>query len=383
MDRTILAEIRCEAIPWDGTLAPQLRDAWSRLVAVDRQAHIFAYPEWTELACQCGSMVPWQLLVFRQGNETVGLIPLRKRSPWTAENPSIFSPDYAPLLVDPEAEERVFDSLADWMKTTRNIGLLHLGPCSDQRYRELLHRACASRGLYTQERLLSAPFWVPLPSEWKDFLAGQTRSIRKDLRVAEERLHRDFQDITFNLLDSVSPESERAIDDLVRLYRVRWSDQAGGCFFDDEHNTEHFRHLMRWALEEGYALIPHLQVNGEAVAISVVFRCPHRDSIILHVIARDMDALPSYYAPGTFINVRSLQWAIEHGYTSASLGSGKNEFKSALGEERDPSWEVSIARSAHAYRLYSTLERGLHIATRLPVHLAYHLRHPGQRATGV
>jgi CelD/BcsL family acetyltransferase involved in cellulose biosynthesis len=365
-----------EVMRWRGALTPWLEDAWRVLLRQHASAQIFACPEWSTFAAQSGIISSCQVVVVRHGEKPIGLFPLHLRSPWVAETVSLLAPDHPAFLIDADAMEEALSGLATWFASQRSIQLLLLTPWTDIAHSHLIHAALHRQQLATRERFLSPTYCISLPTRWEDYLQGLGQSTRKSIRTTEKRLQRDFPDLQCTVLTTPSPASEQALQDFLRLYRQRWADQVGGSHFHDRKYATFFLQAMRWALAAGLAAIPVLSLAEKNVAVSTILRQPQRQDAIFHMIARDTETMPGgYYAPGTFLNVRSLQWAIAQGITTVNIGSGKGDHKRLLGGKEEAVYEITIARSAQALTYCPLFDRGFHIVRRLPAHVQYYLQH--------
>lgn len=371
---TRLSGVSAEVVTWEGNLDEPIIAAWRDLVRRDDQSQVFAFPEWVATAYRVGITSPWRVVLITQDTHPIAIFPLHCEQLWTASGLSLLAPDHASAVIDPQAEEAAFTGLMRWFAAQWNVGVLKLGPCGNSRHRELFHFACASHGLVSRDHESTSTVWIDLPSSWDAYLSELGAATRKSVKTAEKRLLRDFPDLQFSMLICPSSESDAALDALMQLYRLRWAQQVGGSLFHHTKNVEFYHQMVTWALGEGLAAVPVLRIDGKVIAVSTIFRLPQRPSAIFHMIARDTERLSGYYAPGIFLNMQSIQWAIEQGIRTINIGSGKNEHKVLLGGREESIWELSAARSEFILKVVPRIERGLHVTGRAPLHLWHHLR---------
>lgn len=374
-----VAELRYETFAMNAAIPTPVRRVWEYLVSRDTTAKIFSYPEWVSLASQAGVTSPWRLLVISHGDRPIGLLPLHKPSPWNAESIAPLSADHVSMLIDPRDAPLAFSGIAEWFRSQHAVRLLTIGPCGNAHYKTLFLQACRERQLATHEQAFPPSIWIPLPEQWEGYLEELGAATRKSIRTAEKRLTRDFPDLQCEILTTPGDAIDMALQELIRLYRLRWGNQVGGSYFHDARNVDFFLCVMQWALSRGYAAVPRLSVGGKTVAVSTILHVPGQDYAFFHLIARDMDALPSYYAPGIFINMHSIRWAMQQGIRQINIGSGKSDHKLLLGGTPEPIWGISVAHSAVALGLATRSSRALHVIRRLPVHLWYHLQQQGRK----
>ena len=374
MESTLLSDIRCVAVPWDGALAEPLYTTWQHLLHADSPAQIFDYPEWLAFAGQAGAVTPWKILVIHQGDRPIGLIPLQRQTPWSAGILSHASPGHAPMLIDPATEDAAYAGLAAWFAKERRLPMLRLDSIADERRLWKLHQACQAQGLYVRQRPMPPMMRLELPDSWEAFHAQLGYATRKSTKKVERRLLHDVPGLRWQMLTEYNAESERVFEEMIRVYRVHWGQQAGGCFYDDPRNVASYRQSIRWALEQGYAALSVLTLDEQVIVALSLFRLPHQTVSHFHIVARDMETLSGYYSPGMFLMLQTIRWEIARGTTCIDIGAGKNEYKVLLGGQENPAWEIAITRSPAMRVLVPAMERGLHITRRLPVHLHYQLR---------
>ena len=374
MTLTIRQDVTYHLVPWQGSDFNRVRDAWDYLATVDLQAPVFNYREWFELGCEASALSLWGVLLIEKADRPVAVFPLRKRSPWSWEVASFFGNGDLQVLIDPLYEEMAWHELAAWIAHTPQVGYFSLGAVEQAARVELLVEACRQHGLFPHvKRCAATDVWAPLTATWEAFEQHIGRAAAKDLRRAERRMNDYYPEQTMEFL--TDPEACReALAELMVLYRQRWGHRDLRCCFNDTSNVLFYQRAVDWAVRRGYGMISVLRVNGKPVALETLFRTSRRGTLYMHICARDAAMLPNRFSPGIVEAMHVFRRAIAEEMTSVNLGVLAMPYKMLFGGVEYPRWEVAVARSPLHQCALPALDRGLHIAHRLPVHTGYHLR---------
>jgi CelD/BcsL family acetyltransferase involved in cellulose biosynthesis len=364
---------QCECRPLTPELDTETRAIWHSVLALVPDTPIFAFPEWLECAVRCGVLRNVQLLIVREREIPIAVIPIHQTVPgkWSVAAP--FSMTGAAIIVSPTRSAQTCAGVGAWLRTQASPGLLTLHGCS------LLHDTLADT-LHAQElalrrQSLPASQLVPLAESWEAFVQGRGRSTRRKLHTLHTRLHEGIPGITVELITH-EDEVDDAMSALIHLYRQRWADQVGGSPLCPSCNAAFLHQTMRWVVRQGYGVIPVIRYHGHPIALGTVLALPGQSTAYYQFTARDTthDVPALAHSVGTALSIIVVEWAIAHGYTQLNMGHGNTRYKQALGGEPVPNWQLTIASSPFAHAILPPFHRVLHIMSRLPVHLDYHLR---------
>lgn len=371
MQPTRTTHIRYEVVSWYGPLEPHPGEAWDYLAKYIPETPIYNYRAWFEIAYEAGVIQPWGVVIVRFGDRPIGLFPLQKRTPWSWELIAYFAQGGPQWLIDPAMALEAWQGLGDWMRNTPGVHLLYLGSCHDAGLLAKWREAFRTRHLATSARISKAVMvWSDLPASWEDFLSAIGRISRKDMLRAEKVLQRDFPDTEVRFLSNPD-ECARALDELITLYRQRWSRQFGGCCFDEAKKIAFYKRAFTWAVEQGYATMSVLRVRQRNIVLSTKFHLPGQSVLYEQFVARDLATLPARYSPGIVEFSRTVRWAIGQGITRINLGVGQSRYKSMFGGKSQLQWEILAARSPLAARVLPRIDRSMYLVTRIPVYLCY------------
>lgn len=366
-----LAQVQVEALPWRGDLDRQTLDVWRTLLAHHQQLPVFCYPEWLLAACNAKALMPWRILVIRQAQHPLAIIPLRKRTRWTAEVCLPLAEDFPMLITNPAEEELVWLSLAQWLHETPGIHLLSLGRWRETERMTALQQTACAQGAYAYLREVWPDIWISLPATWEEYFTSLGQSTRKTLQRRERQLTRDFGEAI--QVDILTEEATclAALEEFFALHHQRWQGHRGS-YFDNPHNVTMYREVIRWMANKGYLAMPILRFHGRTVVVGTIFHIPGQQAAYAHCLVRDTNVLPSNYSPGTVLTTHVIRWAIAHGIQRLSLGLSAHAYKFLFGGKEMTRSEVFLASSYQDARLYSKLDPAIHILAHLPSELRYY-----------
>lgn len=283
--------------------------------------------------------------------------------------------DYLSLLVAPGWEARVLDVLATWLCGKRLSGgraptgdptpawdalELEAVPQHDARIGELVERMSWFGA--PVERQPGPNCWrLNLPATWDAYLAGLSKSHRKQLRRLERRLSDDPR-ARWQTVRNLS-EFPRAFEILVDLHqRRRASLGEPGCFASTRFTSFH-REVARRFCQTGHLRLHWLELDGEPIAVEYGLA----GGGVAYAYQSGLDPLRLEEEPGRLAGVSLLQSAWADGLTAIDFLRGDEPYKAHWRAEPQPTWNLRLAApwvSARArHRLWQT-GRGLTAAAR-------------------
>lgn len=358
------AAITYEVFPWQGELPPTVYAAWQQLIEVIPETPVFSYPDWVAGACLEGAMCPWQVVIVRHGTRLVGLLPLRRRTPWSAEVITLLSPGFPPLLVDPTEEAAAWTGFSAWLHSRTGIGLLSLGRHNDPQRIAGLARGAVEHRLPFQARKANVSVWAELPESWEAFLAGLAHSVRDNVRNAEPRLCRQVPNVSIELITDADAGA-RAADTLIRLSSHQWQNRGKKSTLHDPPVAAFYRRMLVWGITQGCALLAALRVEDRTVAVATLFHLPGQEAAYYHAVGRDLEALPAKFSPGIILLARLIRVAIARGARRLNMGQGVLPYKLWIGGQSYQQWECFVARSAWDALVQPRLDPAIHHLRRL------------------
>lgn len=364
--------ITYDALPWPDALDSTLHEHWSRLATTHP---VFHQPAWCLAARDAGVITPWRLLVIRQQDELLGLLPLARRSPWSGEIVAPLAHSFPPRVFAPGYERACWQGVAAWFRAASGLGMLSLGLTSSREQVDAFTQACDSLGLTPRCTPAESAIVLALPASWDAYLAGLDKHTRKVIRRVESLLAEEYPTVTATVVEDAG-ESAAIMTALARLYRLRWRDTTAGTVntFDDPRHVRFYQAVMADALRHRRLGVGVTHLDDRMIVVMTIFHTPGQQTAYGHFIARDVSALPNRYSPGIFLLLHQIRWLIGRGASVLHLGVGNTGYKTILGGVEQPQWALSVARSPYHAALLSHIERGIHLAHRLPLHLRQHLQ---------
>ncbi len=354
-----MAAVEHQVIPLRGFLPDAVRHDWDALLAGYAVVTPFHLADWYEIAWRSRMIALRDVILFRHAGRPVGLLAIQRRTRWTVEAPSALSAEAPPFLWTPGEEAAVLDGLAAWLRADTRIGMVSLGRFR----REQIERMAAlivERGLIAQVRPVCGTVWAELPATWEDYLAGLTKSARSNVRRAESLIRQDFPDAQLEMCNDVA-DAVNAVEELIRLNCLRWRGEEH-TYMEDPRTAAFYRRIIRLLVMQGRAAVGLLRVGGKAVAAASVLHLPGQPVACLHVVGRDLHALPKRYSPGILLASQTIRWAIERGATAFSLGQWVMPYKLVLGGVEYPQYELAVARSPLAAAVLQGVDPALMLA---------------------
>ncbi|OAF13589.1 hypothetical protein AYJ54_43455 [Bradyrhizobium centrolobii] len=174
------------------------------------------------------------------------------------------------------------------------------------------------------ERLLP-DYIVDLPDRWQDLQSTLSNNTRKSIRKGYEFLERDGHRLALRVTESPNVDDE-TLHRFFRLHQARSSAADMRQHRDNFHTAQSRRFLddVIGAMgSRGQVRIFELEVNGEVVASRIAFGLGQ--DIYLYFSGFE----PSWkkYGAMTTLVVEIIKWAIERGFSTLNLSTGKDQSK--------------------------------------------------------
>jgi len=359
-----MTDIQFTMIPCRNQLGPEVWEVWDRLYHHCPAAPIFHHPEWTEIATRTGHVTDLTGIIYFVHKRPFALLPIRRRTAWTAEIVAPAAVEYPVWLVDPVDEEAAWTGLSQWFKRASHLQLLSLGRYSDQeRVARYVHYA-AQHGLAICSQPVEPVNVLSLPASWQEFLKTLAKSTRGNLHNTENRLRRDFPDLSIAIFTAADPW-EDAMNTLMHHAYLRWQHHAINIFAQSQQRV-YFRETMRWAVNAGYAAIHVLRVNGIQIAAATVLRHPRQDLAHYYLVGRDAGPAYQHYRAGIVLLSHIIRWSIDQGLRELHMGQGRFDYKAQLGADEQPLWELYLAHSPQQAHYWRKIDAAIQLARSMP-----------------
>ncbi len=358
------AEVRREWYDWHDAHRAVIEEAWLQLQQCRNTLPLFSRLEWVQQAVRQGLPAPCGSILVRHGGRPIGLLPLRRRTRWTAEAYTILTPDYPLVLWDPQHAETFWNAVAAWIRSTPGHRVIALGRWADRRQVAIMQRAGAAAGMTVVPRPVAEAVWLRLPSSWETYLASLGKWTRRRIRQTDARLTESDTALQYQMVCDPGAVADEALSALIEFHRLRW--QSHGSLFVTPHVATYYRALIQQALAEEAGCLNLLRVDGKIIAVQTAFLMPEARTMYCHLTARDMDQRYGDFGPGFILQYQAYRWAIDQGYAAVNIGQGQTSMKRNFGGTSLDRWEVFMASSSLAYRALTKIDTVSHLLQELP-----------------
>jgi CelD/BcsL family acetyltransferase involved in cellulose biosynthesis len=185
----------------------------------------------------------------------------------------------------------------------------------------LLVEGLAERGAIVDRRPAEHCWRIELPATWDEYLAGLSKSHRKQLRRFERRLFATRRAV----LHTATSDQElgQAFEILVELHRLRRESQGDRGRFHSRQFTDFHREVARQFLHRGLLRLSWLELDGRPVASEYQIL----GGQMIYAYQSGIDPAALEQEPGRLATLATLQAAIQSGYRTYDLLRGDEAYK--------------------------------------------------------
>jgi CelD/BcsL family acetyltransferase involved in cellulose biosynthesis len=239
--------------------------------------------------------------------------------------------DYLTVLCAPGREAEIAAVLADWLVALRKDDadgrpltwdrLEFNGIVESDEAMQLLVEGLAERGAIVDRRPAEHCWRIELPATWDEYLAGLSKSHRKQLRRFERRLFATRRAV----LHTATSDQElgQAFEILVELHRLRRESQGDRGRFHSRQFTDFHREVARQFLHRGLLRLSWLELDGRPVASEYQIL----GGQMIYAYQSGIDPAALEQEPGRLATLATLQAAIQSGYRTYDLLRGDEAYK--------------------------------------------------------
>lgn len=316
---------------------------WRELVALDPERHVFSTPEWNRTWWEeFGTNKELLVLVFRRGDELVGIVPLYRK---VEEGRNILRfvggidlTDYIGPICAPEDRAVIADALVDWLMTTDQPWDefdAHNMPVPFHFAEYLVERADAKGLRFNIEEEETAALLM-LRGSFDEYLAGLDSKERHELKRKRRRIGRDHPDASFR----TSTEETLEADLKIFVDMHRGADGMKGHFMRPEIAT-FFERMAHSFMPLGWLRLDFLEIGETAIASTFGFEL--EDRFYLYNSAFDPDS--KRLSPGMMLVSQLIEEYSERDFRIFDFLRGPERYKYKLGAEAVPLNNVRLLRA--------------------------------------
>jgi CelD/BcsL family acetyltransferase involved in cellulose biosynthesis len=314
-----------------------LEAPWRQLLTNCANNDIFITPQWQSAWWQVfGRDYELQLISVYDGQELVGIAPLKRREGVLSFNGSPDVCDYMDFIAVKEKEDYVFSQLLEYLEKTawRSLELDSLLPGS-LALRHFVPLA-KQKGYRVEIKQTNVSPHLLLPQNWEDYLALLKTKDRHELRRKLRRLEQT-QSVNYSTIVEKDLLS-LAMDNFFKLFQLSNTEKAN---FMTDKKSAFFTTMVSSLAEQGNVRLSFLEINGVRAGTTLCF--DYNNDISLYNSAYD----PAYssLSVSLLLKVFNIRDAVEHGKKRFDFLSGNEPYKYDLGGHDVPLYRCLITRS--------------------------------------
>jgi CelD/BcsL family acetyltransferase involved in cellulose biosynthesis len=317
------------------------RARWEQLERLDPNATVFTSWRWLR-AYFNRPRHRWFILALRDGDETVGYLPLARGGSWLDRelylggNPTA---DYTGMLALPERAEQAIAAFADAILRL-SWDAFNVEDTLDPRMETLVHRLVQRGGIRVERTDETRCRSVALPATWDAYI---TETISAKTRVNMVRVERRLAEALpdFRVSEPTAEDLEAHVDAMIAVNHDRWGGNIRSA-------RRRYGSLFEAAFRQGVLRMFIYWDGTRPIAGATAFLDAARSSFGLYMLG--FDAEYDKYSPGKGLIGRAVRTAIEDGYARFDFLRGDEPFK------------VRYAPELHCTKHYRLLRPGLRAA---------------------
>lgn len=297
---------------------------------------VFVLPVWLKAWWQTfGEASGLYLRSVRQGQELIGLAPLRLKDGAAYLLGSADVCDYLDFITLPGREADFFGALLDNLEQdgVKRLNLESLRPeAAALRY---LADIARERGYKVSCRKETVAMEMELPPTWEEYLMALSRKQRHEVKRKLRRLEQSGR-VAYHFSGTSEPAADLT-DTFLRLFSLSWEEKAS---FMTPRMTSFFRLATRLMAGTGLLRLGTLELDDVPVAIIMGF--DYQDSLYLYNSGYD----PKYdsLSVGLLSKVLGIKTSIEQGKRKWDFMKGDETYKHHLGGKEIPIYHCQITK---------------------------------------
>lgn len=337
-----------------------LRAEWNLLAG---RRSVFLRHEWFDAAWQWRRLsqdIQLAIVCVRREDRLVGICPLLIRSEGgvplsrrAIEFLTVPDNQFCDLIVDEPERENVLEAAAAELSQRRGEwDLMRLAYLPDDSVAgsDAFIRALKRHGIAVDLAPSGGNPYVDIASDWNTYYATRSRSLKKTVNLAANRLNKAGNvRIEWLRSDTASALPARgAIDAGIAISAVSWKRTTGNSL-DNPGPQAFIRRLAELALAEGWLSLWLLKLDERPIASEWQLIFGDR----VHALRSDFVEECDELSPGTYLNKHLLENLFGRGLQRYLLGPGDNPYKKR--------W-TDIAERLHQLNAFSPSPRGRFVA---------------------
>ena len=284
------------------------------------------------------------ILCVYSGDELIGVLPLiRRRSVLGGQRAleflSVPDTQFCDLLVHDNNAAIVSQALATHLLTGSSLwDVLRLErlPAASIASEILLPLLRAS-GTRCSLKPSDCNLFVALEGSWEDYLATRSRSLKKALNLASNRVLRagPYEVERVTSTSTQATQLRQRLEEVVQVSGRSWKQKTGNTL-EAARPRAFIERLTDFAYRAGALSIWLLRIHGRPVAME--YQVMHAEHV--YALRSDFDHEHEHLSPGSFLSKCLLQALFAAGVRRYYMGPGRNLYKTRWSESGEPLYSL-------------------------------------------
>jgi CelD/BcsL family acetyltransferase involved in cellulose biosynthesis len=245
--------------------------------------------------------------------------------------------DYLDILAVPGTEAECIDLIAASLAQSPDFDMVLLEDMADRSATASLFRGAFLRQGWAASRFIDdrCPR-TRLRKTWDETVASFPVNYRREIRRRLRNIAKAYP-VELEVLQA-GQQVLPAMNEFIAMHQARWIREGlPGVFADARQKAFHCEVADRLS-RRGWLFLAFLRAGGERCAANYGFR--FRDAVSTFLPGtRDVGELYKY-SPGRVLHAKSMEWAIDNGYTVYDFMRGSEHYKYEFDAVDVPNWSV-------------------------------------------
>ncbi len=343
-----------------------LQPAWNRLYQNCTGRSLFLSHEWFDAAWQWGRLYgDLYILCCERNGELVGVLPLsrhsiggRMASHRRLEFLAVPDTQRCDVIVaDVDRAEVVAAFAGELRRRQSDWDMIRLRALAKNAVAVTeLSQALREKGLHCDVKASTTNPWIAVDSSWTAYYATRTRSLKKALNLAANRLARSGTLSVHWLAPGTGEPADvdRTLDSITSISGRSWKTRTGNSL-DNAGPQAFIRRLSHHAHRRGWLSTWILALDEAPVAMEYQLVA---DGDVF-ALRSDFDATLENLSPGSYLSRQMLEGLFDRGLKRYFMGPGDNAYKYRWTDASEPMYMMTVYGRSMRGRALAAWELGL------------------------
>ena len=287
-------------------------EAWERLAA-EVAASPFLRPGWIAAWQQAfGRGRPLVLAAYDE-NTLAGVLPLQQRWGVVSSPSNWHTPDFGVVSRDDTVTQALLSAAVSMSRRRLELAFI------DEGLAQRLRKAAARTHQPVLARVLQRSPRLTLETSFADYLAGQSRNLRRTLR-RRRRTAEALGSISFAVHDELD---QQTLEEFFRVEASGWKGRNGTAISSASNTRIFYTEVAQWAAGKGWLRLASTQVADRALAGDLSLQC----NGVIYVLKTGVDESFADLSPGMLHHHAAIEWAFSQDLRVYDFTGGADHWK--------------------------------------------------------